>query len=393
MKLQFLGFLFVVGLILFSAYALVGFRMIVPSTLTGAWRTVAWSICFGIPAFHLLTFALYLFGAKGNWLDAMQWVNFTIMGLFGLVFSLMVARELLWLGLRGADALIGFLPEARGVLFNASSVAILVLAVIGTAWGFHEARRIPRVVEVDVPIADLPGDLNGFRIVQLTDFHVGPTIRRKAVEQIVRVTNSLDPDLIAFTGDLVDGSVRGLREQVAPLADLRAKHGSFFVTGNHEYYSGVEQWVEEAERLGFRVLLNQHSLIAIGDGRLLIAGVTDYNASSIMEAHRSDPARAIEGAPVHDVSVLLAHQPRSMESAVEMGYDLQLSGHTHGGQFIPWNLMVPLQQPIVSGLKQIERGANKMWVYVSRGTGYWGPPNRLGVPAEITVLKLVNQAP
>jgi len=201
---------------------------------------------------------------------------------------------------------------------------------------------------------------------------------------------------VAITGDLVDGSVPELREHVAPLADLRARHGSFVVTGNHEYYAGAQAWVEELRRLGLKVLMNEHVLLpgaasprvdGAGASALLLAGVTDFHAGHFDAAQASDPARAVAGAPPAVATrVLLAHQPRSAPAAAAAGFQLQLSGHTHGGQFWPWNLFVPLQQPWVAGLHRLQG----MWVYVSRGTGYWGPPKRLGAPSEITLVRLLR---
>jgi predicted MPP superfamily phosphohydrolase len=161
----------------------------------------------------------------------------------------------------------------------------------------------------------------------------------------------------------------------------------FFVTGNHEYYSGAEQWIAEVRRLGLRVLMNEHVIRRRGRATLMIAGVTDYTAQHFNPAHKSDPHLAAAGAPDGvAVRVLLAHQPRSAPAAADAGFDLQLSGHTHGGQFFPWNLFVPLQQPFVAGLNRVR----SLWVYTSRGTGYWGPPKRFGAPSEITLVRLVQ---
>jgi uncharacterized protein len=200
--------------------------------------------------------------------------------------------------------------------------------------------------------------------------------------------NALEPDLVAITGDLVDGSVAELAEHVAPLAQLRSRHGSFFVTGNHEYYSGVHGWVREVQRLGIRVLHNEHVVLRHEGAALVVAGVPDFGGHHFDPQHRSDPAAAIAGAPEGLPRILLAHQPRTAPAAAAAGFDLQLSGHTHGGQFLPWNLFVPLQQPYTAGLHRLEQ----LWVYVSRGTGYWGPPKRIGAPSEISELRLAPSA-
>jgi predicted MPP superfamily phosphohydrolase len=257
-----------------------------------------------------------------------------------------------------------------------------------TAIGFFNARRTAQVKRVSIHLKALPAGLDGFRIAQISDIHVGPTIKASYLEKIVERVNALDADVVAITGDLVDGSVPELREHVAPLARLRARHGVFFVTGNHEYYSGVHAWVAELQRLGIRVLHNEHVVLQHGGATLVLAGVPDFTGHHFDPAHVSDPAAAMAGAPADAVRVLLAHQPRTAAAAAAAGFDLQLSGHTHGGQFLPWTLFVPLQQPYTAGLHQLGR----LWVYVSRGTGYWGPPKRLGAPSEISELRLAPSA-
>ena len=270
-------------------------------------------------------------------------------------------------------------------LEGVSAALVPALAAAVTLVGLFNARRIARVVEVDVRIAGLPAELDGFSIAQVSDVHVGPTIRRSYVQGIVDAVNALDADIVAITGDLVDGSVPQLRDHVAPLANLRARHGLFFVTGNHEYYSGAQPWMDEITRLGIRVLHNEHVVLALGEGKVVIAGVPDYSAGHFHETHASDPAAALRGAPgdAH-ARILLAHQPRTAPAAAKAGFHLQLSGHTHGGQFWPWNHFVRFQQPYTAGLHRLDG----LWVYVSRGTGYWGPPKRFGAPSEITKLRL-----
>jgi predicted MPP superfamily phosphohydrolase len=293
---------------------------------------------------------------------AMGWAGFTAMGLSSLLIVLTPAAQLL-----------GAHPWADPTTVTASTLCI---AIGLTAVGTLRARQ-PRVFRVDVPIQDLPAELERLRIVQLSDLHVGPTLKRGFVEGVVDTVNALAPDLLVLTGDVADGFPHALRHDVAPLGRLRPPLGKYFVTGNHEYYWDARGWVREVTALGFQVLLNRHVLIRKGAGRLLLAGVTDL---------RGDPFGAALGAPESDVRVLLAHQPKNAFAARAAGFDLQLSGHTHGGQYFPFNFLVRLFQPFVAGLHRLE----EMWLYVSRGTGYWGPPLRLGAPAEITVLELVR---
>src|SRR5580704_10075975 len=316
--------------------------------------------------------------------DRMAWVGFIAMGFFSSLFVATLLRDLFLLGARVA------LPAGHAAALDTPSARWTVaLTLMATATGLIIARR-PRLVDVDIPIAQLPQALHGFSIAQITDVHVGPTIKRGFVERIVERVNDLNADLIAVTGDLVDGSVPQLSAHTAPLAKLSARHGAYFVTGNHEYYSGERAWTEEIRRLGLRVLKNEHVVLKHDGASLVLAGVTDVSAHHFDPAQRSDPAAALRGAPIDaGAKVLLAHQPSSAMAAANAGYDVQISGHTHGGQFWPWNLFVHFFQPFSSGLHRLKN----LWIYVSRGTGYWGPPNRFGVPSEITRIRLVPAAP
>lgn len=314
-----------------------------------------------------------------RWSDPLSWVSMFAMGLFSSVMVLSVVRDV---------ALLAMAPfgGAGAAFTHASAVGVPLLALAVTLVGLVNARRIAGVVHVDVPIAGLPAALDGYAIVQISDIHIGPTIKRDYLTAIVAKVNALKPDAIAITGDLVDGSVQRLAEHTAPLAQLVARDGAFFVTGNHEYYSGAEEWIAEVRRLGLTVLMNEHVIVERAGVGMMIAGVPDFTAHHFFESHRSDPQRAAAGAPANvAVRVLLAHQPRTAEAAADAGFDLQLSGHTHGGQFFPWNLFVPMQQPFTAGLDKLRA----LWVYTSRGTGYWGPPKRFGAPSEITRVRLV----
>ena len=318
--------------------------------------------------------------------ERLSWLGSLAAGLFSSLFVLTLLRDvalgLFALGM-AALALPGPTFAATKV---ASAVAVPVFAVLASLIGFVNARRRARIVDVEVPLANLPDALHGFTIAQISDIHVGGTIKRGYVDAIVDAVNQLGADMIAVTGDLVDGSVRDLAPHTAPLGRLTAKHGAYLVTGNHEYYSGEPAWTAEFRRLGLRVLKNEHVVLNHHGAAVVVAGVTDYSAHLFDPAQRSDPGVALAGAPVGaGAKLLLAHQPRTAPAASAAGFDLQLSGHTHGGQFWPWNLFVRLQQPFTAGLHRL----NDLWVYISRGTGYWGPPKRLGAPSEITRLRLV----
>jgi predicted MPP superfamily phosphohydrolase len=312
--------------------------------------------------------------------DALAWVGLTALGFFSTLLVTTLLRDVLLLAAR-----LSMSSASYEALLTPSALGAIVLTVAVTGVGFLVARR-PRIVNIDIPIFRLPKPLHGFSITQISDLHVGPTIRREFVERLVSRVNALRADLIAVTGDLVDGSVQQLATHTAPLSKLSARHGAYFVTGNHEYYSGEAAWTKEIRRLGLTVLKNQHVVLNHDGASLVLAGVDDIGAHHFDAAQRSDPAAALEGAPLDaGAKILLAHQPGSAHAAAQAGYDVQISGHTHGGQFWPWNLFVRFFQPFTAGLHRMK----SLWVYVSRGTGYWGPPNRFGVPAEITRIRLV----
>ncbi len=317
---------------------------------------------------------------------ALVWAGLLAMGLFSSLLVLTLLRDIALFALWAAQAL--GLSLDLAALRADTALAVPPLALLMTVLGFWNARRTAAVVRVDVPVTGLPAALHGFTVAQISDVHVGPTIDRRYLQRIVTRVNSLDAHLVAITGDLVDGSVQALRQHVEPLAGLRSTHGSFFVTGNHEYYSGAHGWIDALRGLGLTVLMNEHVVIRHGGAQtadVVVAGVADYSAHHFDESHRSDPHAAMHNAPAEAFKLLLAHQPRSAAAAADAGFDLQLSGHTHGGQFWPWMYFVKLQQPFTAGLHRLQ----KLWVYTSRGTGYWGPPKRFGAPSEITCLRLV----
>jgi predicted MPP superfamily phosphohydrolase len=312
------------------------------------------------------------------------WTGLLSMGFFSSLFVFTVLRDVFLLAVRvllsGQQAALLAAPSARWTLALTSFVTLAGLVI---------ARRQPRVVDIDIPVAHLPAALHGFSIAQISDVHVGPTIKRGFVEGVVARVNGMNADVIAVTGDLVDGSVPELSAHTAPLAGLTARHGVFFVTGNHEYYSGERAWTAEIRRLGLTVLKNEHVVLTHDGACLVLAGVTDLSAHHFDPAQHSDPVAALRGAPASaGARILLAHQPNSATAAAAAGFDLQISGHTHGGQFWPWNLFVGFFQPFTGGLYRLKN----LWIYVSRGTGYWGPPNRFGVPSEITRLRLMPAA-
>jgi hypothetical protein len=369
-------------------------RLIGTMNWPDVWKTVTRIVLFATILHSLATIFLLRYLEKLG--SAWMWMTYVGMGFLSLVFTFLAFRDILWLVAKGVDWLAAVARSSepllnasrREFLMQATNLGVLGGAGVLTAYGVYNARRAPGIVNLEIPIKNLPDAFLGFRIVQITDIHAGLTVKRDWVETIARQVSELKPDLIAFTGDMADGSVPHLENDVAPLAELTAPHGKFFVTGNHEYYSGAEPWVEHIRTMGYDVLMNEHRIVSRNGSSIVLAGVTDYSGGQFLPHHKSDVKKSVDGAPSDAVKILMAHQPRSIFEADAFNFDLVLTGHTHGGQFFPWNLVATLGQPYIKGL----HNRNGTWAYVSKGTGYWGPPVRLGTRSEITVFTLTAEA-
>jgi predicted MPP superfamily phosphohydrolase len=262
--------------------------------------------------------------------------------------------------------------------------AVVALALV--AWGYLEAMRVPRIRRVEVRIPRLGVGLDGLRVVLLTDTHYGPIDREQWSAGVVAAVNELDPDVVCHTGDIADGTVDQRRPQSRHLGEVRARHARAYVTGNHEYFGEAEGWLDHMAGLGWEALHNRHVVVERGGSRLVLAGVDDITAAgSGRPGHGADHRAALAGADPDLPVLLLAHQPKQIGQAVEHGVDLQLSGHTHGGQIWPFHLLVRIDQPVLQGLT---RHGERTQLYTSRGTGFWGPPLRVFAPSEITLLTL-----
>jgi predicted MPP superfamily phosphohydrolase len=308
------------------------------------------------------------------------WVVYTWLGMVFFLNVLLFSADLIkLLAVRLPLALQGkpLDPDRRRFLALLSGGLVLLgdFGLSGLSF-FNATAAALKVKKVQIALEKWPAALQGYRIVQITDIHLGPTIGRDFLEEVVRQVNALQPDLVAITGDLVDNSLAQIRDQAEPLMNLQAKDGIYFVTGNHEYYiSDVDEWLAWLTSIGIRPLRNERVAI---QGGFDLAGTDDFMARG--PGHRQDIPKALKGRDTSRPVILMAHQPRSFYEAAGSGVDLQLSGHTHGGQIYPFNYVVGLFQPYIRGLYR--EGSSQL--YVSCGTGYWGPPMRLGAPAEIT---------
>lgn len=302
----------------------------------------------------------------------------------------MGAGWLLLVGLVLTDAVIavlGFVGSPDLAVTAARTRALVVLAVVvpATVFAVRSALARPMIHQVRVGLSRWPSGLRPLRIVQISDIHIGVLLGRDFARWLTDEVNRLQPDLIAVTGDLVDGTVEHLRDRVTPFADLHAPLGVYFVTGNHDHYSGGREWVEEVERLGLTPLRNRHVEIEMEGRKIVLAGVDDHRGGFMPGDGGEDLEAALAGTDDDRPVILLAHDPSTFKEASRRHVDLQISGHTHGGQIWPFHYLVRLAQPWVAGLHR-DPGGSTIWV--SRGTGFWGPPMRLGAPAEITNLSI-----
>jgi predicted MPP superfamily phosphohydrolase len=327
----------------------------------------------------MVGFPFLMFLGHGRHRDWAARIGDTTLGVIWVLFVWAILGNLLRLAL----AVGGVGDPARSRIVAAAVTGVSLVLVV---WGYVEAMRVPRVRRVEVTLPRLGAGLDGLRVVLLTDTHYGPIDRARWSAGMVRVVNGLDADIVCHTGDIADGTVDERRAQAAPLGEVRAKLARTYVTGNHEYFGEAQGWLDHMRSLGWEPLHNRHVVVERDGSRLVVAGVDDRTAaSSGVPGHHADHAAALAGTDPDLPVLLLAHQPKQITGAVEHGVDLQLSGHTHGGQIWPFHYLVRIDQPVVRGLT---RHGPRTQLYTSNGAGFWGPPLRIFATSEITLLTL-----
>ncbi|OZC96297.1 metallophosphoesterase [Rhodococcus sp. 06-235-1A] len=336
-----------------------------------------------VAAFVALPAAMYLGhrpGPEGRVKDAWARIGDVLLGMVWIAFVWSVLALLLRLGLWFAD----IDDPLRSRIVSGATLGIVVVLAL---WGHYEAMRTPRVRHTTVRIDRLGARFDGLRVVLVTDTHFGPLDRTTWSHRLADAVNALEPDVLAHVGDIADGSVDRRRMQAAPLESMLAGSARVYVTGNHEYFGEAQEWLDHMENIGWHSLHNRHVVLHRGDDALIIAGVDDATAKgSGAPGHGADLTRALAGTDPATPVLLLAHQPKQVADAVRAGVDLQVSGHTHGGQIWPFSALVRLDQPVVHGLSS---HGTRTQLYTSRGSGFWGPPFRVFAPSEISVLTLV----
>ncbi len=359
--------LFIAVTILGSAHLYIWSRFVDAAGVPAPWRLIATLAIIllapSLPLSAILSRRLARDRARPFLIAAYTWFGFAV---YLLLFA----------------ALTNLACAVAGVAPRTAALVGVAAAAVTVIYGLINVRLGPVVRRVEIPVAKLPSAAKGYSIVQLTDIHIGATLGVDFARKVVDRVNALAPDLIVITGDFIDGRLSELRDHVAPFRQLRARDGVFAVTGNHEYYWNVEAWLPHLASLGIRFLRNEHVTI---HGAFELTGVDDKTAGGMAIGHGEDIPGALLGRDPDLPVILLAHHPSSIERAVAAGCDVQLSGHTHGGQLLPLGWLSRLFEPHVSGLKRF----GPTWLYVSEGTGFWGPPMRIGTSCEIAAITLV----
>jgi predicted MPP superfamily phosphohydrolase len=344
------------------------------ATLVSPWSTpvvVVGTVVFVAAA---VGFPFLMFLGHGRGRDWAARIGDTMLGVVWVLFTWSVLGQVLHLALLGVE------DSARTV-----AVVVLAVGVILVAWGVWEAMRVPRVRRVDVVLPKLGKGLDGTTVVVLADTHFGPINRVRWSEGTARAVNALKPDIVCHAGDIADGTVDARRAQAAPLGTIEAAMARVYVTGNHEYFGEAQAWLDHMAALGWESLHNRHVVVTRDGAELVLAGIDDDTAkASGLAGHGAQLDVALTGAPPGAPVLLVAHQPRQVVQAANAGVDLQVSGHTHGGQIWPFHYLVRVDQPTVHGLTR--HGPTQL--YTTRGAGFWGPPLRVFAPSEITQITL-----
>ena len=371
--------------VLLSVYSYVGWRFIWTFQTPLLYKSLSLIILILFYCLTIITFIFYFNKIENNITRIIAWLAYAGLGTVSLLFFVQVGADLLLLVKSLLAKNHSFDPHRRAFLGLSAKTIVGGIAGIGSIWGMYQALKEPVIKRVEIKIEALPESLKGFRMAQITDLHVGSMITGKFVERVSRKIQKLNADMLFFTGEAADGSVQSYGKHLNSLAEIHPKYGKYFVTGNHEYYSDMNGWLQLIEGLGFKILVNESQNIIVNDATIMITGIPDRSGGHFSSFHKTDMKKAMGGMNSSDLKILLAHQPGDVEHATKYGFDLQLSGHTHGGQYFPFSLLVQMAHPFLKGLHK----RDNTWIYINQGTGYWGPPFRIGTEPEITEIVLV----
>lgn len=366
-------------------------RLVRDTGISGIYRNLlSYLIIFmGImlPSIVLISRAFPHFHSRPLLWIAYFWLGIMMLMVFAFL-AIDVVRFFTWginkTGLWGSSE---YSPERRKFIAGLTSLSVSTVVLGAAGYGVGKYLSKAKVKRVLVNLSGLGNKFKGFKIVQISDLHIGQLMTKETLAEIVDKVNSLTPNIVAITGDLVDGNKSFLADDISPLKKLKSTHGVYFVTGNHEYYSGVEEWIEELNKMNVNILMNKRVKIKIDDDHFYLAGVPDKEGARFSREHTPDYQNTLGNIEDNNPLVLLAHQPIQVKQASKYKVDLMLSGHTHGGQIWPFHFFVYLQQPYLKGMYKV----NNTNLYVNQGTGCWGPPIRIGSENEITEIVLASQ--
>ena len=378
-------FFVIFSTVLLIVYSYVGCRLLWPLDISSYYKTLLFALLVILYCLPIITFAFYFNKIENNFTRIIAWLGYTGLGTVTLLFFMQISVDVFLLLKTLIAKKSHFDPQRRAFIGLSIKGIVGGLGAIGTAWGLYNAVKTPVIKKVEIPITDLPKSLQGLRMAQISDLHVGSMIGKDFISKVVEKIDKINPDILFFTGDAADGSVESYGSHLESLGRIKPKYGKFFVTGNHEYYSDMNGWLRTIENLGFKILINESQNIIINGSTVMITGIPDRSGKYFSDFHKTDMKKAIGGMPNSDLKILLAHQPKDVEHAVKYNFHLQLSGHTHGGQFFPFSVLVQMAHPFLKGLHKREN----TWIYINQGTGYWGPPMRIGTEPEITEIILV----
>ena len=373
-------FFIIFSIILLSMYSYVGWKLVWTLSIPSFYKYALLIIVILLYLSLISTFIFHFNHINNYFTYIITWIGYTGLGTISLLFFIQISVDII----NTAKSLIinknNFNPQRRVFINLGIKGTIGALGLLGTGWGLYSAIKTPIIKKIVIPINNLPKSFKKIKMAQISDLHVSAMITDKYVQKVSDKLLKMDPDILFFTGDAADGSVKSFGSYMQSLADIKPKYGKYFVTGNHEYYSDMNGWLRLIENIGFKILINESQNIDINGSTLMITGIPDRTGKYFSNYHKTDMIKATNNMPKADVKILLAHQPKDVDHAIKYDFDLFLCGHTHGGQYFPFSLFVQLAHPFLKGLHKKEN----TWVYINQGTGYWGPPMRIGTEPEIT---------
>ncbi len=377
-------FFVIFSAVLFLLYLYTGWKFIYPNSHSLLANIGFWLLFLFLYLLPISTSLLRINRIEGEYIDYFAWVSYLSLGICSILFFIFLGMDILTISTKIAPIENKFDPNRKAFLGLSLKTMLAGFGGIFSIYGIVNGLRVPEIITQKISFNKLPSGLKDFKIAHITDLHVGSQIKAEMVQSVVDKINSMNPDIVVFTGDAADGSVENYGKEMEPLKNIKSKYGNYFVTGNHEYYSDLKGWLNKLSEVGFKILTNESKQIQVEDSTLLVTGIPDRTAKYYVKSHKTNVKKALNGYESSDFKLLLAHQPKDIEHAIKFGYDLQLSGHTHGGQYIPFSFLVSLAHPFLKGLHQ----KDGTQIYINQGTGFWGPSIRIGTVPEITEIIL-----